>query len=156
MTWVIGGMTVSRAVFSDLFDDLAPGAVHLEKLGVEEAGARTSLKFRVLRQRSSGERAAVRAAHDLSLDHRTFDDQRRGADVVGPGHLGGADALHPHRRAHTDRQPGHDEPGEGAAHEGPGGRQQTEQTDQVADEAGQDHEQPAGRDQAGVAELAPR
>jgi hypothetical protein len=49
MTWVIGGMTVSRAVFSDLFDDLAPGAVHLEKLGVEEAGARTSLKFRVLR-----------------------------------------------------------------------------------------------------------
>ena len=32
-----------------LFDGLPPGAVRLEKLGVEEAGARTSLSFRVLR-----------------------------------------------------------------------------------------------------------
>jgi dihydrofolate reductase len=32
-----------------LFDGLPPGAVRLEKLGVEEAGARTSLHFRVLR-----------------------------------------------------------------------------------------------------------
>jgi dihydrofolate reductase len=32
-----------------LFDGLPPGSVRLEKVGVEEAGARTSLKFRVLR-----------------------------------------------------------------------------------------------------------
>jgi dihydrofolate reductase len=32
-----------------LFDGLPPGSVRLEKIGVEEAGARTSLNFRVLR-----------------------------------------------------------------------------------------------------------
>ncbi len=32
-----------------LFDGVPPGAVRLEKLGVEEAGGRTSLSFRVLR-----------------------------------------------------------------------------------------------------------
>ena len=32
-----------------LFDDVPPGSVRLEKLGVEEAGARTTLRFRVLR-----------------------------------------------------------------------------------------------------------
>jgi dihydrofolate reductase len=32
-----------------LFDGLPPDAVRLEKIGVEEAGARTSLNFRVLR-----------------------------------------------------------------------------------------------------------
>jgi dihydrofolate reductase len=42
---------VMPVLFGDarrLFDGL-PGSVRLEKLGVEEAGARTSLKFRVLR-----------------------------------------------------------------------------------------------------------
>jgi dihydrofolate reductase len=46
MPVLLGG---GRRLFDGLFDHLAPGAVHLEKLGVEEAGARTSLKFRVLR-----------------------------------------------------------------------------------------------------------
>jgi hypothetical protein len=65
MTWVIAGMTVSLdgsfadadgsgrrlfdGRFDDCFGDTAAGAVRLQKTGVEEPGARTSLDLRVPR-----------------------------------------------------------------------------------------------------------